>query len=615
MLYESVKAALDAGNALEFRPLPTIDDRAAWINLDPEVYNYFNGIGRDLGDYRISMLPASLYADFTRTGNRARFQKLYFERRRKLFELIVCECIENSGRFIDLISDTVWAICEETTWVIPAHLHHDPLMEDKNSALHDACKPYAYFDLFSAETGALLAWVRYLLGNRLDATAYARIGYENRSRILTPFVEHPEMHWCGLVGSQKLNNWTPWIYSNLLVCDLLMNDSLAERSAIVLDSAKGIDAFLATYSEDGGCDEGPSYFGRAGASVLDCLEILDIASGGAIDIYSEPLIHNMAGYIMYANISDDYYVNFADCACRVSVDYTLLARAAARMGYDSLKDYSEAMLRNGSFVPYRAEYDVSFRRLMNALSFRRRDLRGEKSALPLSHCFEGIQVALARQNADGSGMFFAAKGGHNNESHNHNDVGSYLIYCDGRPFIIDAGVETYRRETFSSQRYNIWTMQSRFHNTAIIGDTDQYPGADFKARDFAFTDDGAFAVYSADIAPAYGDFAGIEYYRRKILLDRAKGEITLTDDYALTEPLKVTLPVMCIDEPRIAPGEVQLGGKLRISYNPRQFAVSCRPITLTDAKLRDEWRSDRLYRLLFEVAPSESGTLELRFAK
>lgn len=79
------------------------------------------------------------------------------------------------------------------------------------------------------------------------------------------------------------------------------------------------------------------------------------------------------------------------------------------------------------------------------------------------------------------GLYLAAKGGHNAESHNHNDVGNFIVYADGYPAISDVGVETYTAKTFSAQRYDIWTMQSAFHNLPIINGFMQKNGGNFKA--------------------------------------------------------------------------------------------------------------------------------------
>ncbi len=89
------------------------------------------------------------------------------------------------------------------------------------------------------------------------------------------------------------------------------------------------------------------------------------------------------------------------------------------------------------------------------------------------------------RSSEGSaeGLYLAAQGGHNAESHNHNDVGNFIVYADGEPAIIDVGVETYTAKTFSAQRYEIWTMQSAYHNLPTVNGVMQGAGRQFEARD------------------------------------------------------------------------------------------------------------------------------------
>ena len=87
------------------------------------------------------------------------------------------------------------------------------------------------------------------------------------------------MGWTGLNGDRKLNNWTPWIYSNLLAVMLLSVGEADVRAQFARLIARGTDSFIAQYAPDGGCDEGPSYYNRAGASLLDELELFDYATG------------------------------------------------------------------------------------------------------------------------------------------------------------------------------------------------------------------------------------------------------------------------------------------------------------------------------------------------
>ncbi|MCR4620881.1 MAG: heparinase II/III-family protein [Clostridiales bacterium] len=621
MLLEEVDLALDGGFLLSrkaFHPLPRIDERDVWDNLDPETKAYYAGQAQALVGSPIPLLTARMYAEYCVSGDRQMFEKAYFERRRRLFALCMCECLENTGRYIPDIEDLIWAICEETTWVVPAHLYQNPSGDGRVRFLADPGLARNYIDLFAAETASVLSWTNYLLGCRLKAEVVSRLEWEVSDRILDVYVARPEMYWTGFNEGRSLNNWTSWIYSNLLAVTLLNVDDDSRREALIRLIAKGLDAFLATYSLDGGCDEGAGYFDKAGASLLDCLEILDNATQGHAVLWNSPLIANMASYIMYAHIDRDYYINFADCGCRVRPDAMLLRRAAQKMGQDALKAHAEYLLANSwAALPYSAGYDSIYRRLVDCVSFMRSGLTSKGEDKPLSHYFSGTQVAVARQNANGSGLYLAAKGGHNAESHNHNDIGSYIIYVNGEPFIVDAGVGTYRRETFSSARYEIWTMQSRYHNTAIIGERHQLPGAACRAEGASFTDDGVRACFSLDISKAYGDFAPIDSYQRRITLDRDAGEISITDEVALSEEEAVTLPVMCAYEPRIAPGQAQLRGKnalLSIVFDPSVFSVTCEEVPLTDSRLKAAWERDSLYRLLFTVqTPSLKQQLNLKF--
>lgn len=610
MLNEAVSRALQDGKIAareDFRLLPSCHDRDAWNAVDPEARAYYIGAAEAYLGKPVPALPASLYMEFVRVGDRSRYEAPYFTRRRALFALTVVECLENSGRCLNDIVDLVWTMCEESSWVLPAHnyqavsaRHVAPL------ALPDTEEP-PYIDLFSAETGALLSLVNHLLGEKLNEVSTIvsrRMSLEIRRRILTPYLERNDLFWMGFASDRPVNNWNPWINSNVLVCALLEETAPERRNALLVRIARSLDRFLDGYAPDGGCDEGPGYFNVAGASMLDALELFDLASGGAVSLYDEPLIQNMARYILHVHIHGRYHINFADAAACVTPDAMLLRRAAERMGLDDLKQYAEYALAAGfAASPYQLIRHTEYRRLRNLLTYRRSSEALPAANEPLSHAFDGIQVAYARQHADGTGLYFAAKGGHNDESHNHNDIGNYILYADGEPVLCDVGVETYCRKTFSAERYDIWTMQSRCHNTVIIGGSDQRPGEQYAARDFSFADDGSTAVFRVDMAGAYGEDAHAERYVREIRLDRASGELTVCDRFALSEAVApLALPLMLSAEPRLAPGEAYIpyakNRVVRLSFDPAVFDAVCERIPLTDPQLLDNWKRPALFRLI-----------------
>ena len=178
MLLEEIDLALEKGCLLSkeaFHPLPRIDERDVWDNLDPEVKAYYSGQAVALEGRPIAPLTARMYAEFDKSGDRVTFERPYFDRRKTLFSLLMCECLENKGRYIPDIEDLVWAICEETTWVVPAHLYQNSLGDGKSKPLASSRLAKSHIDLFAAETASMLSWTVYLLGSRLKDEIVSRI--------------------------------------------------------------------------------------------------------------------------------------------------------------------------------------------------------------------------------------------------------------------------------------------------------------------------------------------------------------------------------------------------------------------------------------------------------
>ena len=93
-------------------------------------------------------LPATLFLEYVRIGNRSRFERAQFGRRQQLAGLVLAELFERKGRFMDQIVNGIWVVCEESFWGVPAHLNG----QKAGLGLPDVTDPYV--DLFAAETGA-----------------------------------------------------------------------------------------------------------------------------------------------------------------------------------------------------------------------------------------------------------------------------------------------------------------------------------------------------------------------------------------------------------------------------------------------------------------------------
>ncbi len=209
-------------------------------------------------------------------------------------------------------------------------------------------------------------------------------------------------------------------------------------------------------------------------------------------------------------------------------------------------------------------------------------------AAPHDVWYPSVGILVSRRGAYALG----GKAGSNADSHNHNDVGSVTLYRDGRPLLIDVGVETYSKKTFSPQRYEIWTMQSGWHNLPQFDPDgakyDQQPGAAFAAADVTVTD--ALDGLAMDLAPAYGSVPGLGRYRRSVHLTDTG--LTLRDetDY----PGTVALTLMSVEKPAVDGDTVAFGALAAAAVTGADKIVT-EAVPITDPRLRQAW-PDTLYR-------------------
>jgi hypothetical protein len=475
------------------------------------------------------------------------------------------------------------------------------------SGLPDPAEPVV--DLFAAETGESLAWTYYLLGEQLDKVSpmiRKRIRLEMDRRILTPCLTRDDFGWMGFAGG-RVNNWNPWCNASWLTCALLVEPDADRRIAAVAKIVRSLDYFLDAYADDGGCDEGPGYWSRAGASLFDCLELLHGSTGGQIDVYDRPLIQEIGRYIYRVHIADDYFVNFADASGEAHPPAELVYRYGKRIGDDQLAAFG-AYLQSRDREGFAGVRTYTVGRYLPEI-FHAAELKSAeaKAPLPRDVWLDGIQVMTARCREGTSDCYFvAAKGGHNAESHNHNDVGNFIVYVNGRPILIDIGVETYSRKTFSSQRYEIWTMQSAWHNLPTVNGLMQNPGRQFAAKDVRYEADDDHAQLKLDIAGTYPREAGLKSWVRTIRLNRGRN-VAITEEYSLDKPidqLKLSFVTPCkVSEQE--PGRLQLETvnqgepplTMQVVYDRSNLKPTIETVPVEDASLRSVW-PEQLTRIL-----------------
>ncbi|HRJ18914.1 MAG TPA: heparinase II/III family protein [Bryobacteraceae bacterium] len=597
----------------QWKPYPKASERAAWAKM-PAVARAA-GVRRaeEVANEPWPSLPATLFLEFKREGNRSRFESVRSERRNRIRALALAECFEGNGRFLDPLLDGLWLTCEETYWGVPAHLY----LQGAGPGLPDVAEPTV--DLFAADTGSLVAWVDYLLGEELGALSplvRPRLAGEVRRRVLEPCWSREDFWWMGFDGSRAVNNWNPWINSNWLTCALLLEENEGRRAATVAKVLRSLDRFLDAYHPDGGCDEGPGYWGHAGGSMFECLDLLHSATIGRADFFETPLVKEIGRYIYRAHIHEDWYVNFADASARTIIDGDLVYRFGKRIGDARMMEHGAWAVQR---APERALAGSSIARQLEAMVHHGEEMKSPAGAALMRDVWLPQAQFFAARMKGGSadGLYLAAQGGHNAESHNHNDVGNFIVYADGAPVLIDIGVETYTARTFSPQRYDIWTMQSGWHNLPTVNGVMQGAGRRFEARECRYTTEEAGASLSMEIARAWPEVAGVESWQRRFRLDRQSGEVVVEDTARFARAAnRVEFNLVTTREVvRDGAGILRLVGggtaavELRFAHT---LEVQVDVETTEDARLKPVWGSTiRRIRLLAAKA-DQAGEWRLR---
>ncbi len=548
------------------------------------------------------VILATDYMAYTRTGDRIAYSSKTFLKRGDLVSLVNAEIVEGQGRFIDSIINLMWMILEESTWVCNAHNRTgQPLSTEYDDYVEG-------LDLFSATTGAAMAYAYYALKDKLDSVTpliCQRTLMMLRRRIITPFIREEDVSGTWWKGSPERhpNNWNPWICSNALWVVGVVEDDIAIREKAVSCALYYLDNFIGGYAPDGGCDEGPGYWGAAGAAYMDCLEVIADLTAGKINIYHEPLIKNVVEYIAKVYVGNGYSLNFADGAPQPTYKREMLACYANDVKSDMLYSFAKSKGGWGASGDHNHVYR-GYKYLCMP------EIEAGVSVAPLKVYFPDLQVAATRESEIAEeGLYVAFKGGNNAESHNHNDIGSIVVYTDGKPMFIDAGSGTYTKRTFSSERYTIWTMNSDYHNTLNFGGTVQEKGGKYQAKIVSY--DEVSGKMTLDLGAAYPETAGVTSYEKSVCLEN--GVITVKDTYKLNEAKQSAFTFLTLGEPEsVSEGEFVYMGRT-VKFDPAltysfEEVVCDTPETSNVPK---KWKAERICRILLTTPVSDNGDYTL----
>lgn len=562
------------------------------------------------------ILSARVIAEYARDGIRGNAELILRRRIDRIGSAALLWAMSGDDDWGDEVMDGLLLLMEQTSWCAPAH---EDLPDGRILPSPDA----PFLDLTAGYTAALVAYCDQIVGpwiEQRDSQFRARMGDEVRRRVLEPFISQ-DLWWMGDSGDLP-NNWNPWIVSSVLAAaQSFASDACGEKGQasdldqIIDRSLHLLDKYLSVCPDDGSCEEGTAYWWWAGSCLFDALRILDGCTGVTIVAAEILSLQHMPRFVRLMAVGDTWNLNFGDASALHPADARWHHLYQFANFVDDSKTAAFAKSMYHTKPVYGSDRGKTFGRVLYELFDLDFTAGDGDLELDADVWLPEAQIFAARENTDGkTGFHVGAKAGNNGVSHNHNDVGNFMISFDGEPVVIDIGAEEYNARTFSKDRYIIWTNRSSWHNVPLISGFEQSAGARYEARNVTAVADATTPQIRMDLAPAYPQESGIQDFIRSISLRREQGHVVVYDAWKGTGLGKIAWHLMVPQKPVVlASGAVQLSDKVKVSFLGAAIELDVEAVPVLDGALRKVW-GEELFRLrLTTAAAPASGELRIVF--
>ncbi|WP_168120465.1 heparinase II/III family protein [Paenibacillus sp. HB172176] len=464
--------------------------------------------------------PALTFQQFHRfeeQGTRQEYEEPYFDRRGRLLALVLDCHLEGHQDNKNALENLIWDICNEYTWCLPACLPHG-----FPAAASRRVPPECEVDLFAAETAHALAETLYLVGEWLNPWLGYRIRTEIERRVFRPLFHDPvPFDW-----ESRANNWSAVCGGAVGMAALLLETDKERLSGMIDRVVRSLECFLEGFGEDGGCAEGVGYWFYGFGYYAYFADMLYQYTDGDLDLLADEKIRAIAAFPAAVALSGGKSVNYSDVG-GVTLHTGLLSRLAQRLG--------SPMPEMKKVPKLRADECYRWAHVTRNLLWTDASLFGKASPEGESK-LEHLAVAVERRRSGNTMFAFSAKGGHNDEPHNHNDLGHFILHVGGENLLADPGAGLYTRDYFGEKRYELIHNSSEGHSVPVVDGRLQQAGRAFEAQVLRWYSDESALAFELDLTRAY-DALDLQQFVRRLEwrwqgdASGAKALLTLDDSF------------------------------------------------------------------------------------
>lgn len=442
----------------------------------------------------VPALTFTRFQAFDVQGTRQEYEEPYFERRGRLLALALDVLLEDTPGNKEALEDLIWEICNEYTWCLPACLPHGFA-----AAINDRLKPECQVDLFAAETSHALAETLFLVGDRLNPWISYRVRTEVERRVFMPLFHDPiHFGW-----ESRTNNWSAVCGGAVGMAALLLEDDKERLAGMMERVVRSLECFLEGFGEDGGCAEGVSYWFYGFGYYVYFADMLFQYTGGGLDLLSGDKIRAIASFPAAVTLSGGADINYSDVG-KVTMHSGLLSMLASRM---------EVNVPAFREVPsFKADGCYRWVHVIRNLLWTQAE-RFDKQVPDGGLLLKDLSIAIDRRRAEETLFAFSAKGGNNDEPHNHNDLGHFILHIGGENLLADPGAGLYTKAYFGEGRYECIHNAAEGHSVPSLNGRRQPHGKEFVAAVLRWNNNEQGTRYRLDLTSAYDDPSLISFHR------------------------------------------------------------------------------------------------------
>ncbi|WP_226667808.1 heparinase II/III family protein [Metabacillus litoralis] len=538
------------------------------------------------------------FAIFRETGSRLEYERSYFAKRRRLNTFALMTLIEpDESIYLKELHETIWSICNEYTWCLPAHLKDraemDPKLDESYKKMDNSLFT---IDLFAAETAFTLSEILELTEHVIDPLIQKRMVEEVHRRVLVPF-QHQSFDW-----ETSTHNWSAVCAGSIGAAALHLIKDEKILSSILDKVLKAIAYYLNGFNNDGACLEGYGYWQYGFGFYVYFADLLKKKTNDELNLFQIEKVHQIALFQQKCFIYKNQVVNFSDSTEKGSV-FLGLSHYLKNVYHDI--EVPEAELRASYDDDHCSRWAPAFRNLL----WLDEKLSGNPWCNE-TYYLNDSQWFISRHD----GYVFACKGGHNDEPHNHNDIGHFILQAKGETFFKDLGSGMYCEDYFNQKRYTILCNGSQGHSVPIINNQFQTEGHSHKATVIDYSSNQSEDLIEMDLKKAY-DIQSLEHLVRKFHWKKDHTpELILIDTFQFTEkPTSIVerfiTPVMKVIED--STGVILEGAeKIKVYFDHEQLDLIIRE----NEFINHFGEREELYQLDFRVRnPSKFTSIELCF--